>query len=136
MKDKCENNRIDSVCDSLSRESIELIDFDEVKSLLQQYQLSRKDMERTQTELDYIKNEYRSRIYGMLKAVMACRHNAENAEILTSLSTELGEIESAALVKLYRRVTAKFRSCFPGSFKYLTPLSTVNRKENWEEFKI
>ena len=135
MKDKNEQISVEAICQNLDRESLGLIDFDEIKGSLHQYLSTQKELDHCKSELEYIKNEYRARIYGMLKAVLACRHNTENAEILESLSGELREIDSEKLVKLYHRTAVKFRTCFPGSLRYVISSRRPNNG-NWEDFKI
>jgi len=130
------NNLISTICESLGNDSVELIDFDTIKTVLIDLQTAQGSHEETVRELAFIKEEYCSRIIGMLKAVMACRPDESDAEILTNLSGDISNIEARKLVKLYSHTAARFRSCFPASFKYITsPTGSYNQK-NWSEHKI
>lgn len=137
MKKRNENNNpVSTICESLENDSVELIDFDTLKMVVIDLQAVQGRHEETARELIYIKEEYRSRIIGMLKAVIACRPDESDAEILTNLSGDINDIKAGELVKLYGRTAARFRTSFPASFKHLTYPTGSSNQKNWSEHKI
>ena len=137
MKKQNENtNLISTICENLENDSVELIDFDALKAIVIDLQKVREHHDEMARELGFIKKEYRSRIIGMLKAVIACRSDESDAEILTSLSGDIDDIDTGRLVKLYSRVAARFRKSFPASFRYLTYPTNPYGQKKWSEYKI
>lgn len=128
---------LDSMCKKLAAESIETIDFDELLETLSavKNRLNRQGL--LERELDRLKDEYRNRIVGMLKANLACRDSSEERELAITLSGELSDLTAAELVKIYERVAARFRSNFPASFRYVAmPTDSNSPGRNWIEHKI
>ncbi len=133
---KTENNMVSTIIDSLDNESIELINFDNLKTVMSDLQNTREAHEKISNELTFIKGEYRNRIIGMMKAVMACRRNESDTQILAALSDGIEDISAGELVKLYGRAAARFRDSFPASFKYLTYPNRSAVQKDWSEHKI
>ncbi len=133
---KIDNSQVSTIIDSLDEESIELIDFDYLKTVLCVMQRAHATLEKVSAELTLIKGEYCSRIIGMLKAVMACRRNESDMQILSDLSGDVKNIDAGELVKLYGRVATRFRDSFPTSFKYLTYPGRFANQKDWSQHKI
>jgi hypothetical protein len=129
-------NMVSTIIRSLDDSAVELIDFDNLRNVLQTMQTTCEEREKISSELVFIKNEYRNRIIGMMKAVMACRHRENDAEVLAQLSGDIENIGADELVALYGRVAARFRDSFPTSFKYLTYPARSGNKRDWSEHKI
>ncbi len=132
-----EIENIEKVKENLHDESVELIDFDRLAEILEQTLSLVKKHGRINNELISIKADYRGRIVGMLKAVLACRPDDAAGDLAARLSDEDESIDAAELISLYGRVTAKFRTYFPASFKYLAyrPAGKDISKK-WMEYKI
>jgi flagellar biosynthesis chaperone FliJ len=135
-EEKTDQNMVSTIIQSLDDNAVELIDFDNLKNTLRTMQSRCEEQEKTSSELSFIKNEYRNRIIGMMKAVMACRHRENDAEMLSQLSGDIENIQAGELVSLYGRVAARFRDSFPTSFKYLTYPARSGNKKDWSEHKI
>jgi len=131
-----DNNMVSTIIQSLDDNSVELIDFDNLKRMLRDMQVTREAHKKISDELSFIKREYRNRILGMMKAVMACRRRESDAQLLTHLSDNIEEIQSDELVSLYARVAARFRDVFPASFRYLTYPNRAANQKDWSEHKI
>jgi len=127
---------INSYRECLSRDAVELIDFDALQELLKEMTPVCGRLEKMKAELMTIKDDYRNRIVGMLKANLACRKDPDDMELAASLADDLEQIEAKELVRLYGRVAARFRSNFPASFKYLTFRSAAGQQKDWTEHKI
>ncbi len=135
-EEKIDQNMVSTIIQSLDDSTVELIDFDNLRHVLRTMQLRNEEQEKISSELSFIKNEYRNRIIGMMKAVMACRHRGKDAEMLSQLSGDIENIKAGELVSLYGRVAARFRDSFPTSFKYLTYPARSGNKKDWSEHKI
>ncbi|RKX20239.1 MAG: hypothetical protein DRP51_06040 [Candidatus Zixiibacteriota bacterium] len=135
--DKIDMNIIDLLCQNLADESIEKIDFDELINILGAVRENIDQEQKTVRELEYLKEEYRNRIIGMVKANLACRENERDTELAVRLSDDISGISAEELVGIYGRAAARFRANFPASFRYLAIPSphTANQK-NWNEHKI
>ncbi|MCP4703137.1 MAG: hypothetical protein GY865_00885 [candidate division Zixibacteria bacterium] len=128
---------IDLLCQNLSDEKLEQINFDELIEVLGAVKDNVNQEQETATELEYLKEEYRNRIIGMVKANLACRQNERDADLAVKLSDDISEISAEELVGMYGRTAARFRTNFPASFRYLTiPSSQFNGRKNWNEHKI
>ena len=135
-KQRTDKNLISAIVESLEKESIELIDFDSLGTVVSDLQKTCEDHEKISNELAFIKGEYRNRIIGMMKAVMACRHDESDKQILILLSNDAKDTSAGELVRLYGRVAARFRRSFPASFKYLTYPNRSTNQKDWSEHKI
>jgi hypothetical protein len=133
---KFDEATINNYCECLSRDAVELIDFDTLQELLKEMAPACKRLEKMNAELMTIKDDYRNRIVGMLKANLACRKDPHDMELAASLAGDLEQIEAGELVRLYSRVAGRFRSNFPASFKYLTFRTAAGPQKDWTEHKI
>jgi hypothetical protein len=137
ITEKISKEMLDTVRQNLSDESLEKIDFDKLTEILDTVGNNFNRHEKLELELEFIKNEYRNRIVGMLKSNLACRENEYDAELVVRLADDISEISGEELVKMYGRVASRFRANFPTSFKYLTmPSSAFVAETNWKEHKI
>ncbi|UCD94061.1 MAG: hypothetical protein JSU69_09865 [Candidatus Zixiibacteriota bacterium] len=127
---------IESVGKALESEATELIDFDLLRKVLGDLSTIMEARDRLQGELDFIKEEYRRRIVGMLKANMACKSEADDMEMAARVSGDISRIEAPELIKLYARAAARFRANFPSSFKYVNFPSRDYSKDRWTDHKI
>lgn len=122
---------------NLKSEAVEMIDFDRVTGLLESLQELLPEHEIIAADLARLKQDYRRRIVGMLKAVMAGRAKDGDAELATSLIDDNHPFGGRELIELYRKISARFRDCFPASFKYLAGQSGLtHRGKNWAEHKL
>lgn len=127
---------IKAICENLNAESIELIDFDELSEILGEVQHLLGDQRKLVREINLLKEDYRSRIIGMLKANLACREDFEDNQLLEKLTGNVSEIKAKELIDIYSRTAARFRSNFPSSFKYLRSARDIDSRINWREHKI
>lgn len=131
-----DRRHIATICRNLDNDSTELIDFDELRKILTGLHETCESFEKTGSELELIKGEYRNRIIGMLKANLACREDAGEMEMVARLSGDLSQVEAGELIKSYSRVAARFRSNFPASFRYLGFSNQTGRANDWMDHKI
>lgn len=137
VTDKLNKNTIDLLCQNLADEALEQIDFDQLIDILGAVRDSVNQEPETAKELEYLKEEYRNRIVGMVKANLACRINERDTDLAVKLSDDISGISAEELVRMYGKVAARFRTNFPASFRYLTmPSSQSAYRKNWKEHKI
>ena len=137
VTDKLNKETIDLLYQNLTDEAVEKIDFDELIRILGAVRANVNLEQKTAKEFEYLKEEYRNRILGMVKANLACRQNERDADLAVKLSDDISGISAEELVGMYGRVAARFRTNFPASFRYLTmPSSPALNGKNWNEFKI
>ena len=127
---------IKSIGKALECEATELIDFDLLRKVLEDLPAIVEAGEKLQSELDFIKEEYRRRIVGMLKANMVCKPEADDMEMAARVSGDISRIDASDLVILYARAAARFRANFPMSFKYVNLSGDSHSKERWMDHKI
>lgn len=120
---------------NLKDDSLEAIDFDQLMVLLSTMQRTVRDFSTVTAELALLKKDYGGRMVGMLKAMLACRHDEDDAELSARLAGEDGELAAERMITLYARTAARFRSCFPSSFKYVTPRAG-QYAGHWKEHKL
>lgn len=135
MKKKTkDNDPIENLCLAIDNETVELIDFDALKEALESHLLTIESGNKLADELSVLKEDYRMRILGMLKAITACREDNDATLWAIKLTDENSVPDAADLVALYGRTAVKFRECFPASFKY-TGYSSA-QKVDWFDHKI
>jgi hypothetical protein len=125
-----------AICANLANNSIELIDFDAVRLALEDDAMIMEELAICQRELTALKEQYRGRIIGMLKANMAAKENEDDLEALRSLSGELATLDAETLIRHYNRAAARFRANFPASFKYLSFGNSNRSSKQWGDYKI
>ena len=124
------------VCGQLDMDAVELIDFDKTGRLLRQLHDGIVSDENLASQLRLIKDDYRLRIIGMLKALIASRFDEDDVRIAAELAGDIDKINTAELTGLYRRVGVKFRNRFPASFKYTGLRKRRFADSDWKEHKI
>ncbi|MEW5922409.1 MAG: hypothetical protein AB1746_00325 [Candidatus Zixiibacteriota bacterium] len=131
-----EKSLLTAACNNLERNAIELIDFDSLARLLMNIEAGHADVEKNARELHLIKDDYRLRILGMLKAMVICKPDENDFETMSVLSESIDAIHAEELIKLYRKTAARFRNRFPASFKYTGISARLASNGNWMEHKI
>ena len=94
------------------------IDFDELKARLSTVGRHLNVQDELATEYTLLRDDYERRLAGMTKAIAAVDRKRDRMEEALALIDDLPTLSSARLLQTYRRVTARFRDCFPGSFGY------------------
>ncbi len=130
-------NEIVHLLKNLKSETIEAIDFDRVGEILEGLQSMLCRYDKVVSELEHLKRDYRRRITGMLKAVMAGRTRDGDAELAAALADDNHVFDGAELTELHKKISARFRDCFPASFKYATGWAGVSYcRKNWMDHKL
>ncbi len=106
---------LNSVVACLDREAIDEIDFDKLKSALSVLtsELSARDDMAEETAL--LREHCQQRIAGMVKAMAALERRGDSYEQTLEYLEQLPSLKAEDLLKQYRRVSARFRDCFPAS---------------------
>ncbi|SYZ72428.1 hypothetical protein TRIP_C20543 [Candidatus Zixiibacteriota bacterium] len=128
--------KIEAFCRYLEAEAMEAINFDDIRAVLENSVQDLKGLSQIAAELACLKEEYRARIAGMLRANLASRKDEDDAELLCRVSDSFEGIEAEELVRLYDRTVRRFRENFPASFKYLAHGAERGARRDWSEHKI
>jgi predicted DNA-binding protein (UPF0278 family) len=121
---------------SISAERLDELDFDRLAEALQSATAEVNTLSQLKGELQMLKEEYRKRILGMLKGILASRQDEDSMMLAASLSGDIEDFSAEQLIRQYSRVAARFRSAFPASFRYLNPGTNLSGSKNWSEHKI
>lgn len=110
---------IDTVLGNIAAEEMELIDFDLLREKLNTIKGALVEMSDGDEQLSTLREDYRQRIAGMIKAIAAVdRRRIRNREAL-ELIESLDGLDAAGLIRCYRVVAARFRDAFPSSVALL-----------------
>ena len=92
------------------------IDFDELRERLQELSGVLAALETQAESHALIRQDCEQRIAGMIKAIAAVDRKRDGWNEAVALAEELPTLAPEQLLATYRRVAARFRDCFPGSF--------------------
>lgn len=132
---KMNHELLESVCAQLEEESLQLIDFDALRGMLIDLRVPVEEYHHCLDELRLIKAEYRRRVTGMWRTVLAGGPDEEAEAAIASLAADIDDLSAAALITMRQRVEARFRCSFPSSYEYRTTVGMTAFKD-WEEHKI
>ena len=110
------NTHIDTLHDAvlhLNESSLSLVDFDQIKTCLEQTTSQLQSHTQIETDLAMLRQDYQLRIGGMVKAMAAITRNRHHWRDALSFVEKLPELDATALLHEYRRVAARFRDTFP-----------------------
>ena len=97
------------------------IDFDELRERLQAIGVELAALDKLAEGHTLLRQDCEQRIAGMIKAIAAVDRKRDNWNEAVAQVEELPTLAPAKLLEAYRRVTARFRDCFPGSFGTPSP---------------
>jgi len=92
------------------------VDFDELRERLGALCVRLQSLEELAESHVVLRQDYEQRIGGMIKAIAAVDRKRDRWEEAAALVDELPTLSPVRLIETYRRVAARFRDCFPGSF--------------------
>ena len=92
------------------------LDFDELRTHLQSISAILASLHELSEGHALLRQDLEQRIGGMIKAVAAVDRRREQWEEAAALVEQLPELTPARLLETHRRVAARFRDHFPGSF--------------------
>ena len=114
---------------------VEQIDFDELSEKLGELESLLAVCERYGQELETLREDYTSRIAGMIKAIAAVDRKREAPRLALRELEGLPSLSGRELVECYRRTSAKFRDAFPTSFGPRTSGTTISRTRDINAYK-
>lgn len=117
-KNKNDIDYFSEVVKHFDEAALSQIDFDELKARLSAVSCRLTAQDELSTEYALLRDDYQRRIAGMTKAIAAVDRKRDGMEEALALVDELPTLDSARLLQTYRRVAARFRDYFPGSFGY------------------
>lgn len=92
------------------------IDFDELRERLQVIGVGLAALDTLAEDHTLLRQDCEQRIAGMIKAIAAVDRKRDGWSEAVTQVEELPTLAPAKLLETYRRVAARFRDCFPGSF--------------------
>jgi hypothetical protein len=119
-KDNQNKNYIAGLLASLDERGMSLIDFDHLKQWLEQAAPGREQYDRTLAELAVMREDYKQRVAGMVKALAAVDRKRDGWQQALELIDSLDNLSAGELVATYRKTAVRFRDAFPASFGYLS----------------
>lgn len=117
----------EKLASQLAPQNLATLDFDQLRAWLEsasarlaaQKQTDLRDAERLgaiQNELRLLREDCRSRIVGMFKAITIADRTRANDDSTTALLDSLEAMSADELIRTYRKTSAIFRDHFPGSY--------------------
>lgn len=113
---KSEIAYLEGVVRLLDETSLARLDFDELRARLTGVCASLESHGQSAGNHALLRQDYEQRIAGMIKAVAAVDRKRDRWEEAAASVDELPTLTAGELIERYRRVAARFRDCFPGSF--------------------
>jgi len=115
----------------LDDEDLSPIDFDELRKHLAELVTQSKTAGELAEEHALLREDCQQRMAGMIKAIAAADRRGESYQGALTIIEELPSLSARDLLRKYRRVSARFRDCFPTTFNgYQTGLGpSLNRSQ-------
>lgn len=107
---------LEKIMNSLNNDELSTIDFDQLGRMLDNLSGQLDDQITAAQELSLIKDDYRKRIGGMVKAIAAVDRKRDALDQALAAISDLQEMSCQDLITCYQRTSARFRDCFPASF--------------------
>jgi hypothetical protein len=114
-----EREYVAHLLECLKEESISCVDFDRLRSWLEQRLKEDIPDDSAMSQLQVLRDDYCARIGGMIKAIAAVRRGRDRWRDSCELIDSLPGMSAAGLVACYHKTSARFRDCFPASFGLL-----------------
>ncbi len=124
------------LADDISSESLDELNLDALAEVLAAAAAQLEELASLRQDCRLLKEEYRTRILGMLKAIIACKPDDDSAMLASRLAGDIEQFRAEQLIRQYHRVAARFRNRFPASFRYLNFGRGGDSEKRWEEHKI
>lgn len=115
-KDNPEKNETAALLATLDEKNMTLLDFDGVKNCLREMAEKTRLQESLADDAAVLRDDYVSRIAGMLKALAAVDRKRDGWAQALELVERLPVMKAAELVACYRKLSVRFRDAFPASF--------------------
>ncbi len=115
-KNKSDIDYLGEVTQLIDASTMSQLDFDELARRLLAIRDALSAHEQLAVDHACLREEYQQRIAGMVKAIAAVDRKRDRWEEALALVEGLPALPVTGLLETYRRVAARFRDCFPGSF--------------------
>ena len=120
-KDNSDLGYIEQLCAALAAESVEELDFDQLRNWLIELAAALPTLHAAREEAHLLREDLKTRIGGMLKAIVIADRGKSITDDSLELLDHLPEKSAAELIGLYRRTQARFRDTFPSGSGLFTP---------------
>jgi len=117
--------------EQLTENNLSLIDFDELRRRLSQLASETETSEQVAEEYALLREDLQQRLAGMVKAIAAVDRQRDGYGTALAVIEELAALSASELLRQYRRVSARFRDCFPASFAgvRMTPSKSISKSQ-------
>lgn len=120
----------------LDDERTEPLDFNDLKQTLDAAAAEVGIVTHLQSELQLLADDYRRRIAGMIKAIVAVDRRKDRCEQADDLIQSLTDCSAQTLIDCYRQVQARFKDYFPASFGLIDqPVRARRRADSYDHVK-
>ena len=106
---------VKELVDSLTDDKISLVDFDRLKQWLAETATVFDEVRQARDESDLLRQDYVSRIGGMVKAIAVVNRHPGQWENALTYVENLPSLSAGELIEEYRKTSARFRDAFPTS---------------------
>jgi len=121
--------KLSRIVGQLDDTTMPLIDFDQLKEVCSHVTAQAE-------ELALPRDDYIKRINGMVKAIAVCDRKQDHRQQAAETIDALPAMTTAELTACFRRISARFRDCFPASFGLLrSDTSAPFRKRDYQQYK-
>lgn len=100
----------------LDDEDLSSLDFDELRRHLTELVTQSKTAGELAEEHALLREDCQQRMAGMIKAIAAADRRGDSYQGALAVIEELPSLSARDLLRKYRRVSARFRDCFPTTF--------------------
>jgi len=125
VEDKSDSARLTALAAQLNEDNLSEIDFNAAVDQLNAIAMRLTTWEQMVQEIDVLRDDYQSRIAGMIKAMAVLKRSGDSVGSASEEIAGLAELTAEELVRTYRRTMARFRDHFPAS--YGPPTSVAGR---------
>lgn len=105
----------------------------QLKDALLEIQREMLAISKAREEATILKKDLAARIWGMNRAVSACKVDTVSDELCDP--DALPKLSAAALIKEYRLTCARFRDTFPGGFANLLHSGATPSSKRWDDYQ-
>ena len=128
---------INEVKGQIDAEAVSRLDFDRLKSTLDELAIFVETATPWRDELELLREDYIRRISGMEKAIAVVKRGSGHFEQALARIDSLKSLSAAELIEIYRCSQARFRDSFPASFGLVDVgrTSHAGRRQDISQFK-
>jgi len=123
------------LAEAIGEQKVSTLDFDRLRGCLLAVPELATAVKSARAELAVLRDDYTSRIAGLMKAVAVARRNSDGLQEALDRIATLPGLTAVELTKEYRRAAARFRDTFKASYGLVDTPRRRGRTEDSTSFK-